>query len=46
MKILFYSVEKHWGPLTVWLPTFFKISSFVFNTRNNTYRSKTTWGWV
>jgi len=24
---------SHWGPLTVWLPTFFKIPSFVLSRR-------------
>jgi len=24
---------SQWGPLTVWLPTFFKILSFVFSKR-------------
>jgi len=31
------NMEKYygsqWGPSTVWLPTFFKISSFVFSRR-------------
>jgi len=31
-----------WGPSTVWLLTFFKISSFVFSRRNE-YRYETTW---
>jgi len=27
------TTENHWGPSTVWLMTFFKISSFVFSRR-------------
>ncbi len=31
---LFFSYyQSQWGPATVWLPTFFKISYFVFSTR-------------
>jgi len=31
---------------TIWLPTFFKISSFKFNWKKTSYRFGTTWGWV
>ncbi len=34
---------SHWCPKTVWLQTFFRISSFVFS-RTKTF--ETTWGWV
>ncbi len=30
---IFFYYQSQWGPATVWLPTFFKISSFVFSTR-------------
>ncbi len=31
---------------TVWLPTFFKISSFAFHRGKKWLRFETTWGWV
>jgi len=48
MKIFFFFKEYRYnqtfdGPH--WLPTFFKISSFVFSRRNS-YRFGTTWGWI
>ncbi len=33
-----------WLPVSVWLHTFFKISSFMLN--RNSYRFWATWGWV
>ncbi len=30
---LFFFYQSQWGPATVWLPTFFKISYFVSRTR-------------
>jgi len=30
---IFFSYGSQWGPSTVWLLTFFKISSFVFSNR-------------
>jgi len=38
------TMEVNGVPSTVWLLTFFKISSFVF--RRNLYRFGTTWGWI
>ncbi len=43
---------SQWLRSTVWLPTFFKISSFVFSrkiyfrNRKRKFRFGTTWGWV
>ncbi len=34
---VFSFVRKLWGPETVWLPTLFKMSSFVFNSKKNEY---------
>jgi len=34
-----------WGPSTVRLPTFFKMSSFVLFRRKK-FRFETTWGWA
>ncbi len=33
LLFFFYYYQSQWRPPTVWLPTFFKISSFVFSTR-------------
>ncbi len=32
--VCFFIYENQWLPATVWLPTFFKISSFVINRWN------------
>jgi len=35
---IFFSYHgSQWGPSTVWLPTFFEISSFVFNRKKEIY---------
>ncbi len=41
----FHIMESQWGPSTVWLPIFFKISYFVFNRKKETWVG-ITWGWV
>ncbi len=38
--------ESQWGPTTVWLPTFFEISSFVFNRRKKLYTDLEQRGWT
>ncbi len=46
----FHSIDKcygsQWLPSTIWSPAFFRISFFVRNRRDNSYRFGTTWGWV
>jgi len=35
-----------WGPSSIWLPTFFKIFSFVFSKRKKFIQVWKTWRWV
>ncbi len=41
-SVVFFFLQ--WLPASVWLHTFFKISSFMLN--RNSYRFWATWGWV
>lgn len=37
---------SQWGPSTVWLPTFFRVASFVFGGGERFMQVGAAWGWV